>query len=136
MAPSWPLSAIGHSEGCQNAPDDVGADMFPTDRPLTVFTNELPIAVSLVMRPNLTVFALGGRLPGRAVAGVDSWAARILTEINVDVAFLGANGISIAQGLTTPDPAEAGIKRLMLSAGRRRIVLARTSSCAALQRLS
>jgi DeoR family transcriptional regulator, fructose operon transcriptional repressor len=100
------------------------ADMFPTDRPLTVFTNTLPVAVSLVTRPNLTVFTLGGRVRSRTLAEVDSWAARTLTEIHVDVAFLGTNGISIAHGLTTPDPAEAGIKRLMLTAARRRILLA------------
>lgn len=100
------------------------AGMFPADRPLTVFTNTLPIAVSLATRPNLTVFTLGGRVRGRTLAEVDSWAARTLTEIHVDVAFLGTNGISIDHGLTTPDPAEAGIKRLMLSAARRRILLA------------
>jgi DeoR family fructose operon transcriptional repressor len=100
------------------------AGMFPADRPLTVFTNTLPIAVSLVTRPNLTVFTLGGRVRGRTLAEVDSWAARTLTEIHVDVAFLGTNGISIDHGLTTPDPAEAAIKRLMLSAARRRILLA------------
>jgi len=100
------------------------AGMFPADRPLTVFTNTLPIAVSLVTHPNLTVFTLGGRVRGRTLAEVDSWAARTLSEIHVDVAFLGTNGISIDHGLTTPDPAEAGIKRLMLSAARRRILLA------------
>jgi DeoR family fructose operon transcriptional repressor len=100
------------------------ADMFPTDRPLTVFTNTLPIALSLVTRPNLTVFTLGGRVRSRTLAEVDSWAARTLAEIHVDVAFMGTNGISTTRGLTTPDPAEAGIKRLMLSAARTRILLA------------
>jgi DeoR family fructose operon transcriptional repressor len=77
-----------------------------------------------VTRPNLTVFTLGGRLRSRTLAEVDSWAARSLAEIHVDVAFLGTNGISIDHGLTTPDPTEAGVKRLMLSAARRRILLA------------
>jgi DeoR family fructose operon transcriptional repressor len=57
------------------------------------------------------------------MAEVDSWAARTLGEINVDVAFLGANGISLDRGLTTPDPAEAAIKSLMLGCARRRILL-------------
>ena len=100
------------------------AEIFPTDRPLTVFTNALPTALALLARPNLTVHTLGGRLRTVTSAEVGNWADRALRELNVDVAFLGANGISLDRGLTTPDPIEAGTKRLMVSAARRRVVLA------------
>jgi DeoR family fructose operon transcriptional repressor len=100
------------------------ADLLPSDRPLTVFTNTLPIAMMLLGRPNLTVHTLGGRLRGPTSAEVGPWADRVLRELNVDVAFLGTNGISLERGLTTPDPAEAATKELMLSAARRRILLA------------
>jgi DeoR family fructose operon transcriptional repressor len=99
------------------------ADLIPPDRRLVVFTNTLPIALTLVGKPNLTVYTLGGRVRSRTLAEVDDWAARTLGEINVDVAFVGANGISVSRGLTTPDPAEAAIKRLMLGCGRRRVLL-------------
>jgi DeoR family fructose operon transcriptional repressor len=99
-------------------------EMFPGDRELTVYTNTLPLAVALLTRPRLTVFTLGGRLRGKTFAEVGDWAARALAEINVDVAFLGTNGISLTRGLTTPDPAEAAVKRLMASCARRRILLA------------
>ena len=55
---------------------------------------------------------------------MDDWAARSLAEINVDVAFLGANAISVERGLTTPDPAEAAVKRRMLASACKHIVLA------------
>jgi DeoR family fructose operon transcriptional repressor len=42
----------------------------------------------------------------------------------VDVAFLGTNGCSVERGLTTPDPAEAAVKRAMIGAARRSVVLA------------
>lgn len=100
------------------------AGVFPNDRELLVYTNTLPIALSLVSKPALTVIMLGGRVRPVTLAGVDDWAARALSEINVDVAFLGANAISIDRGLTTPDPAEAAIKRLMARSARRRILLA------------
>lgn len=100
------------------------AEIFPTDRPLTVFTNTLPIAMSLLPRPNLTVHTLGGRVRPATSAEVGHWADRALAELNVDVAFLGTNALSLERGLTTPDPAEAATKRLMLSAARRRILLA------------
>ncbi|WP_422743509.1 DeoR/GlpR family DNA-binding transcription regulator [Mycobacterium sp. WMMD1722] len=99
-------------------------DRFPGDRELTVYTNTLPFAIELVQRPLLTVFTLGGRVRRPTSAEVDDWACRALAEINVDVAFLGANGISPDRGLTTPDPAEAAVKRRMLACARRRILLA------------
>ncbi len=41
-----------------------------------------------------------------------------------DVAFMGTNGISVERGLTTPDIAEAGVKRALIDAARRTVVLA------------
>ncbi len=100
------------------------AELFPGDRDLTVYTNSLPLAMSLLTRPRLTVFTLGGRLRSITFAEVGDWAARALAEINVDVAFLGTNGISIDRGLTTPDPAEAAVKRLMVDCAAKRVLLA------------
>jgi DeoR family fructose operon transcriptional repressor len=99
------------------------SELFPGDRELTVFTNTLPIALTLVGKPLLTVFTFGGRLRGNTLAEVDDWALRSLAETNVDVAFLGTNGISLDRGLTTPDPAEASVKRAMLDSAQRRILL-------------
>ena len=41
-----------------------------------------------------------------------------------DVAFAGTNGISAARGLTTPDIAEAAVKRALIRSARRTVVLA------------
>jgi DeoR family fructose operon transcriptional repressor len=126
-------AALGHLPAAGSVLLDAGstigrlAEMFPGDRPLTVFTNTLPVALALVTRPNLTVYALGGRLRGRTLATVEGWAAQALAEVNVDVAFLGTNAISVERGLTTPDPAEAAVKRLMLGCARRRVLLADSS---------
>lgn len=99
------------------------AELIPPDRQLTAFTNTLPIALTLAAKPNLTVYTLGGRVRNVTLAEVDSWAARTLGEINVDVAFLGANGVALDRGMTTPDPAEAAVKRLMIRCARRRVLL-------------
>jgi DeoR family fructose operon transcriptional repressor len=100
------------------------ADILPADRELTVVTNGLPIAMKLSARPNVNVLTIGGRVRGRTLACVDQWALRVLSETYVDVAFLGSNGISVERGLTTPDVAEAAVKRAMLRAARRAVVLA------------
>ncbi|MFG2103436.1 DeoR/GlpR family DNA-binding transcription regulator [Micromonospora echinaurantiaca] len=100
------------------------AEALPTDRELTVVVNSPVLATILGTRPNLNVLLLGGRLRGRTLATVDDWALRPLADLYVDVAFLGTNGCSVERGLTTPDPAEAAVKRAMISAARRVVLLA------------
>jgi DeoR family fructose operon transcriptional repressor len=100
------------------------AEVWPSDRELTVVTNALPIATALAGRPLTTVLIVGGKVRGRTMAAVDDWALRSLADSFVDVAFVGANGISVERGLTTPDTGEAAIKRAMIGAARRVVVLA------------
>src|SRR5258708_26734118 len=75
----------------------------------------------LAAQPNNTVLMVGGRVRGRTLAAVDDWATRVLADTCVDVAFVGTNGVSTERGLTTPDLAEAAVKRAMLAAARRRV---------------
>ncbi|WP_405147463.1 DeoR/GlpR family DNA-binding transcription regulator [Sphaerisporangium sp. NBC_01403] len=98
--------------------------VLPADRELTVIVNSPPLATALATRANLSVIMLGGRVRGRTLATVDDWALRPLSRLNVDVAFMAANGCSVARGLTTPDPAEAAIKRAMIKAAKRSVLLA------------
>jgi DeoR family fructose operon transcriptional repressor len=100
------------------------AQALPVDRELTVVVNSPVIAALLGVRSNLNVLLLGGRLRGRTLATVDDWALRPLADMYVDVAFIGTNGLSVERGLTTPDPAEAAVKRAMINSSRRAVVLA------------
>lgn len=100
------------------------AEALPTDRELTVVVNSPVIATLLGSRPNLNVLLLGGRLRARTLATVEDWALRAIADLYVDVVFLGTNGCSVRRGLTTPDPAEASVKRAMIAAARRAVLLA------------
>ena len=100
------------------------AQAIPGDRELTVVVNSPAIATTLGTRTNITVLLLGGRVRGKTLATVDDWALRPLADLYVDVAFLGTNGCSVERGLTTPDPAEASVKRAMIAAARRSVLLA------------
>jgi DeoR family fructose operon transcriptional repressor len=100
------------------------AEAIPLDRELTVVVNSPPLATALATRPNLTVIALGGRVRGRTLATVDDFALQLLGQVYVDVAFMATNGLTIERGLTTPDPAEAAVKRSMMAAARRTVLLA------------
>lgn len=100
------------------------AEHLPPHPSLTVFTNSLPVAMTLAQHPELTVITLGGRVRPMTLGEVDSFAIRSLREINVDVAFLGTNGLSLEHGLTTPDQAEADFKRETLSVASTTVLLA------------
>lgn len=100
------------------------AQALPVDRELTVVVNSPVIAATLGTRANLTVFQVGGRVRGKTLATVDDWALRPLADLYVDIAFMGTNGVSVERGLTTPDPAEAAVKRAMIAAARRSVLLA------------
>jgi DeoR family fructose operon transcriptional repressor len=100
------------------------AHALPADRELTVVVNSPVIATALGTRKNVNVLLLGGRLRGKTLATVDDWALRPLADMYVDVAFMGTNGCSVERGLTTPDPAEAAVKRAMIAAARRTVLLA------------
>lgn len=100
------------------------ADLLPTDRELIVVTHALPIAMTLAARPNITLHLVGGTLRGRTLAAVGAWAERSLADVRADIAFLGTNGLTVEHGLTTPDLAEAMVKRALVAAARRTVVLA------------
>ena len=88
---------------------------------LTVVTSSLLAAGALADVPDVTVIVLGGRLRGLTMATVDHWAIRMLDGLVIDLAYIGANGISREHGLTTPDPAVAAVKSRVIACARRRI---------------
>lgn len=94
------------------------------DRELTVVTSSLLAAEALAHSETVTVLLLGGRMRGRTLATVDSWAVERLRSLVIDVAYLGTNGITPEHGLTTPDPAVAAVKQTAVSVAMRRILVA------------
>ncbi|WBU38626.1 DeoR/GlpR family DNA-binding transcription regulator [Homoserinibacter sp. YIM 151385] len=100
------------------------AELLPTDRELTVVTHSIPVASALVGRANINLHLLGGIVRGRTLAAVGEWTRSQISEVFADVAFMGTNGLSVERGLTTPDMAEAIVKRALIDAARRIVVLA------------
>ncbi|WP_058046710.1 DeoR/GlpR family DNA-binding transcription regulator [Streptomyces roseifaciens] len=100
------------------------AGLLPLDCALTVVTHALPVAARLADHPGISLHLVGGRVRHRTRAAVDAWALRAYAEIHADVAFLATNGFSADGGLTTPDLAEAAVKRAAAAAARRVVLLA------------
>lgn len=102
------------------------ASVLPMECELTVLTHALPVAARLADHPRIDLHLIGGRVRHRTRAAVDAWALRTYGEIHADVVFLAANAFSL-DGLTTPDLAEAAVKRAVMRAARRVVLLADSS---------
>ncbi|WP_406329009.1 DeoR/GlpR family DNA-binding transcription regulator [Streptomyces sp. NBC_00203] len=97
------------------------AEALPRDRPLTVVTASLATAGALAEAENTSVLLLGGRVRPGTLATVDHWTTKMLAGFVIDLAYIGANGISREHGLTTPDPAVSEVKAQAIRASRRTV---------------
>mgnify|MGYP005858193039 CR=1 FL=1 len=93
-------------------------------RDLVVVTNAVNIAMELARESRIRVHLTGGRLRGASYELVGASAAQSLQGLNVDVAFIGVNGISVERGLTTHNEEEAEINRAMVYAANRVVIVA------------
>jgi DeoR family transcriptional regulator of aga operon len=92
---------------------------------VTVFTNGLKTALELEAgHPRITVVLLGGTLRPLQHSLVDPMATLILDQIHVHTLLLGCNGVDPVGGVTNMNLPEAEVKRRMLAAAGRRVVLA------------
>lgn len=116
--------AIFLDDGCLS--QLVAERLYPT-RPLTIVTGSLPIATSLTERPNVEVIVIGGRLRATTLGCVDHWAINTLRGLVLDLAIIGANGMSVAHGATVPDGEIATVKATAMKSARRRLLVADSS---------
>jgi DeoR/GlpR family transcriptional regulator of sugar metabolism len=90
---------------------------------LTVVTNSLPVLVELAGRgPRLIV--IGGEFRATSQALVGPLSQYLLENIHVNRAFIGSYAVSLEDGLTTTDPAEAFTKKLALERATQVVLLA------------
>lgn len=103
------------------------AALLPPDHELTVVTHGVPIAARLAGQRQIDLRLLPGRVRRTTQAAVGADTITALSQLRVDVAFLGTNGVTAEHGLTTPDPDEAAVKRALIASARRVVALADAS---------
>jgi DeoR family transcriptional regulator of aga operon len=92
---------------------------------LTVITNGLTIALALEQAiPRFAVVVTGGTLRPLQHSLVNPLAAQTLAGLHVDLAILGCNGIDDEGRVTNLNLPEAEVKRAMLAAADRRMLVA------------
>lgn len=93
-------------------------------RELTIITNSLTIAGLVTSYPQLKVIMTGGLLRAESLELVGVLAENTFNAINVGTAILGADGFSVAGGVTTHDETEARTNNAMLTHAQRALVVA------------
>ena len=98
------------------------------ERPgLTVVTNALNIASELAVRVNLKIVVPGGVARPESYELVGPIAEAGLEDLNLDLAFVGVDGISATAGCTTHHEVEAYTNRALISRATRVVVVADSS---------
>lgn len=92
---------------------------------VTVITNGLTVAFELeAAMPAITVIVTGGTLRRLQHSLVDPMATLLLERMHTDLAFIGCNGVDVAHGVTNINLPEAEVKRRMITAADRTVVVA------------
>jgi len=93
---------------------------------VTVVTNALNIALLLepaAVAGRMSIIVTGGTVRPLQHSMVNPYATLLLERLSAHLAFIGCNGVDVRGGVTNRNVAEAEIKRVMVSASRRSVVV-------------
>ncbi|GGL45060.1 DeoR/GlpR transcriptional regulator [Phycicoccus endophyticus] len=91
---------------------------------LTLVTNALNIAAEAVLRPHVQCVSLGGVARPESYEVSGPLALQVLTGLWFDVAVVGVNALSAAEGATCRFEDEAAVVRSMVERSRRVVLVA------------
>jgi DeoR/GlpR family transcriptional regulator of sugar metabolism len=90
------------------------AARLPSDLALTVITNSVPVAATLMGRPGIALVLIGGSVNATVGGCVDARSIAELRRFRFDLCFLGACAMSVENGLAGFDLADVDFKRSLL----------------------
>lgn len=89
----------------------------------TFFTPSLPVAIELMAHPHIEVIFIGGKLSRDAQITIGGSALNTLSEIKVDLCFMGTGYLDPANGLTEFDWEVVQMKKAMINASKKVVCL-------------
>ncbi|GAA4309054.1 DeoR/GlpR family DNA-binding transcription regulator [Compostibacter hankyongensis] len=111
------------------------AQQIPDTLRATFFTISPLVALKLSDHPNLTVFSIGGQLSKSASVHIGASVINALSDIRVDLCLLGANGLSVQEGMTDSDWEVVQVKRAMIRSAQKLCVLSIAEKLNSVQRM-
>ncbi len=94
------------------------------DKSLTVITNSLYNATILYSCPHINLIIIGGQVVGNPPIMVDSFSVNHFRSFNVDLSFIGVDGINFDTGITSIAKPQMDTKRSIIESSRSIVVLA------------
>lgn len=94
---------------------------------LTLMTNAIQIAMDLTGKKDITVMLTGGTIRSESYSLVGPDAESMISNYFFDKLFLGVDGLDIEHGLTTPNPMEAQLNRMMVERAQKVIAVTDSS---------
>lgn len=111
------------------------AKLIPSDLEATFFTISPLVALELVEHPKLTVILIGGQLSKNAHINIGASVINDLSEIKVDICFLGANGIDAKEGITDSDWEVVQVKKAMIKCTSKIAILSISEKLSSVQKM-
>lgn len=99
------------------------AKIIPSDINATIYTYSLPIALQLTGHPSIEIIFIGGKLHKSAQVTVGLDVVSSISELRADLCFMGTGGIDALNGMTEPDWEVSHIKKCMIAASEKVVVL-------------
>ncbi|MCC9136753.1 DeoR/GlpR family DNA-binding transcription regulator [Pontibacter silvestris] len=99
------------------------ARMIPESLKCTFFTVSPLVALELAERSNINVILIGGQLSKNSHINIGAQVINQLSEIRVDLCFLGTNGLSLADGVTDSDWEVVQVKKAMIKSAKRTAIM-------------
>jgi DeoR family fructose operon transcriptional repressor len=99
---------------------------FLENKEIIVVTNGFA-HIQALMEKGISTYIVAGFMKNKTGAIIGSKATQSLLDYNFDKAFIGANGVHLKSGYTTPDPEEASVKGLAITLANEAYVLADSS---------
>lgn len=97
---------------------------IPSDTPLTAITYSLSTAVALDSKPNIEIYFTGGKLRKEFRACHGYFSENMLSQFHASVCFLGADAVSIANGISEHNMYDVRLKQIMIENSAKVILLA------------
>ena len=94
---------------------------------LKVITNSLPVVSELMNSPDISIIVIGGEVVSDRRAIYGPAAERCIAGYHAGKAFIGADGISLKDGLSSYDDKESAITRRMIENADTRYLLCDSS---------
>ena len=95
---------------------------------IRIVTNNIAAVLEAEPGPDCELILIGGRYRFNSGCTIGSFAESLISQLNVSKTFIGADGISLKSGITSPIAEEAAVTRMMIERTAGQITVAADSS--------